>query len=264
MVRIIPLSAMTGRIARSLLLLVAGAAPALAGGLPEHPPAPPPRPVFDSDPAPAPDQAQPAETQPETQPEAQAAAPYNPVPPPPEARVDRPRPPYDPRPTEPAPAGFEQAENAGLADLTRKYAERHGVPLALLHRIIMRESRYHPRLVNRSFYGLMQINPATAHAMGYAGAPKGLLDAETNLAYATPYLANAWALADGDMDRAVRLYAAGYYYTAKAKHMLGAMRTAHSPPVKPQPPEPASLAAPPPAQPETGFFGSLFAPEPSR
>ena len=122
-------------------------------------------------------------------------------------------------------AGFALAEQAGLAELTRQYAHRHGVPLALLHRIIMRESRYHPHLVHRSYYGLMQITPATARSMGYHGAPSGLLDAKTNLHYATPYLANAWALADGNLDRAVQLYASGYYYTAKNKHMLSQMRT---------------------------------------
>ena len=136
----------------------------------------------------------------------------------------------DKKPAETVP-GFDLAERAGLAEMTREYARRHGVPLALLHRIIMRESRYCPRLVHRSYYGLMQITPATARSMGYKGSPQGLLDAKTNLAYATPYLANAWALADGDMDRAVRLYASGYYYTAKNKNMLRQMRVADSPPV---------------------------------
>ncbi len=139
---------------------------------------------------------------------------------------------YDPRPAAPDVPGFEIARKAGLAEITRKYADKNGVPLALVHRIIMRESKYCPRLVGRHrYYGLMQITPATARSMGYHGSAKGLLNPETNLAYATPYLANAWALADGDMDRAVRLYAAGYYNTAKSKHMLAAMRDANSPAV---------------------------------
>jgi soluble lytic murein transglycosylase-like protein len=153
-------------------------------------------------------------------------------------------------------AGFALAEQAGLAELTRQYAHRHGVPLALLHRIIMRESRYHPHLVHRSYYGLMQITPATARSMGYHGAPNGLLDAKTNLHYATPYLANAWALADGNLDRAVQLYASGYYYTAKNKHMLSQMRDANSEPVKPETTSALALAPPPPRQKD--FFESVF------
>ncbi|WP_374545197.1 transglycosylase SLT domain-containing protein [Rhodoblastus sp.] len=153
--------------------------------------------------------------------------------------------------------GFAIAEKAGLADMTRKYARQHGVPLALLHRVIMRESKYCPRLINRRYFGLMQITPATARSMGYKGGPKGLLDPETNLAYAVPYLANAWALADGDMDRAVRLYAAGYYYTAKNKGMLSQMRDAHSPPVRPTVASLADTAPPPPPQP-TNIFQAMF------
>ena len=170
----------------------------------------------------------------------------------PEAPVDR------PPGQEEAVAGFAIAERAGLADMTRKYARQHGIPLALLHRIIMRESKYCPRLVNHTYYGLMQITPATARSMGYHGSPKGLLDPETNLAYAAPYLANAWALADGDMDRAVRLYASGYYYTAKSKHMLSQMRDAKSPPVKPQ--LQTIAEAPSPPQQPTNVFEAMFGP----
>jgi soluble lytic murein transglycosylase-like protein len=130
------------------------------------------------------------------------------------------------------------------------------VPLALLHRIIMRESRYRPHLVHRSFYGLMQITPITARGMGFRGAPRGLLDAETNLAYATPYLANAWILSDGDADRAVRYYSSGYYYTAKKRHMLDRMRTASSPPVTP--PEPVAAEIPSSAPASKGFLDSVF------
>jgi len=253
---------MAQALTRALALLVL-ATPAFAGGLPAHPPVPPARPVFPSDPpAPPPeDQQAIVELTPTQQPQ---QAPLD-VPPAAEARIDLPPPPYDPRPDrarqpgEPDPEGFTVAEKAGLADLTRKYAARHGVPLALLHRIIMRESKYHPSAMHRRYFGLMQITHATARGMGYKGSPKGLLDAETNLAYATPYLANAWALADGDMNRAVKLYAAGYYYTAKSKGMLGAMRDAHSPPVKPEagaPQEPPTLAAPQPQQ--AGFFDNVF------
>lgn len=122
-------------------------------------------------------------------------------------------------------AGRSAALDARIAE----HAARHGVPERLVHRIIVRESRYQPHLVSRGNYGLMQIKPATARGMGYRGAPAGLLDAETNLTYAVPYLANAWRIAGGSEDRAVALYAGGYYYVAKRRGMLGGLRTAQSP-----------------------------------
>ncbi|MCW2284742.1 soluble lytic murein transglycosylase-like protein [Rhodoblastus acidophilus] len=252
------------------LALFALASPAFAAGLPDHPPAPPPRPAFPSDaPELAPGADQSSAEQPsvvELRPSVDPAAPAD-VAPPAQARIEPPPPPpapppapFKPRPDTAAaldPDGFTAAEKAGLADLTRKYAARHGVPLELLHRVIMRESKYHPGIVHHRYYGLMQITHATARGMGYKGGAKGLLDAETNLAYATPYLANAWALAGGDMNRAVRLYAAGYYNTAKSKGMLREMRDAHSPPVKPEAPQETPTLASPPQQ-QTGFFDSLF------
>ena len=76
-----------------------------------------------------------------------------------------------------------------------RQAEIHGVPEALVHRIVKRESRYQPGLVHRHCIGLMQIKYATAREMGYKGDAKGLLDPKINLTYAVPYLANAYRLA---------------------------------------------------------------------
>ncbi len=251
---------MTGTLPRLIIvaaLVAAGLSPAQAG-LPKHPPLPAPRPVFDGDAA----NLAAAAAQEASNPQPAAPAPEPAQAPPPEAQASAVAPAVSeaalPAATtmEEGVAGFALAEQAGLAELTRQYARRHGVPLALLHRIIMRESRYHPHLVHRSYYGLMQITPATARSMGYHGAPSGLLDAKTNLHYATPYLANAWALADGDLDRAVQLYASGYYYTAKNKHMLSQMRDANSAPVKPEITSALALAPPPPRQKD--FFESVF------
>jgi soluble lytic murein transglycosylase-like protein len=116
-----------------------------------------------------------------------------------------------------------------LNALIARHAARHGIPVALVHRIVIRESRYNPRAHHRSFWGLMQIRPDTARSMGYRGPPSGLLDANTNLTYAVPYLANAYMVAGGDQNRAVSLYSRGYYYEAKRKHLLGRLRTAHQP-----------------------------------
>jgi soluble lytic murein transglycosylase-like protein len=77
----------------------------------------------------------------------------------------------------------------------------------------------------------MQIRYATARGMGYTGPVSGLLDANTNLTYAVPYLANAYKVAGGNPDRAVSLYSGGYYYVAKRKGLLRELRTAASEPI---------------------------------
>jgi soluble lytic murein transglycosylase-like protein len=98
------------------------------------------------------------------------------------------------------------------------HARANGVPEALVHRVIVRESRYNPRLIGKGgAMGLMQIKTATARGVGYSGSASGLLDAETNMTYAVRYLAGAYRLAGGNHDRAVSYYARGYYYAAKTK-----------------------------------------------
>ena len=86
----------------------------------------------------------------------------------------------------------------------------------------------------------MQIRYDTAQAMGFIGRPNELLDADTNLTFAVPYLANAYTVAEGDPDRAVRLYSAGYYYEAKRKGLLRQLRTARNAPVHDGPPDDAA------------------------
>lgn len=104
--------------------------------------------------------------------------------------------------------------------LITKYAAIYGIPEALLHRVVKRESRYNPKAYNHGHYGLMQIKYATAKSMGFSGPAEGLFDAETNIKYAGKYLRGAWLVADDKNDGAVRLYAAGYYYHAKRKGLL--------------------------------------------
>jgi soluble lytic murein transglycosylase-like protein len=123
------------------------------------------------------------------------------------------------------------SERAQINALVAQHAKAHGIPETLVHRIIKRESGYNPLASNRGNFGLMQIRYATARGMGYKGAVSGLLDANTNLTYAVPYLANAYRIAGGNPDRAVALYAGGYYYEAKRKGLLHTLRTGISDPV---------------------------------
>ncbi|SDI85892.1 lytic transglycosylase domain-containing protein [Lutimaribacter saemankumensis] len=111
-------------------------------------------------------------------------------------------------------------ETPQLRALIVKYANFYDVPVELVQRVIVRESRHRPQARNGPYYGLMQILPQTARTMGFRGAPEDLLDAETNLKYAVKYLRGAWLVSDGDQDRAVMWYARGYYYEAKRRGML--------------------------------------------
>lgn len=108
------------------------------------------------------------------------------------------------------------AGEAEYAQMVAAHARANGVPEALVHRVIMRESRYQPHLVGHGgTIGLMQIKLATARGVGYTGDAAGLRDPETNLTYAVKYLAGAYHAAGGDHARAMRYYAGGYYYAAK-------------------------------------------------
>ncbi len=148
-------------------------------------------------------------------------------------------------------------------ELIARQAKIHGVPEALIHRVVMRESRYHQEVMHKRFYGLMQITYQTAQSMGYKGEPKGLLDAKTNLTYGVPYLANAFIVAGQKEDRAIALYSKGYYFEAKRRHQLGLMRTASSEPVVKEPEASESVvaqAAPAPANPVSQLFLALSGP----
>jgi soluble lytic murein transglycosylase-like protein len=108
------------------------------------------------------------------------------------------------------------AGEAEYAEMAAAHARANGVPEALVHRVIMRESRYQPHLIGHGgTIGLMQIKLATARGLGYTGDAAGLRDPNTNLTYGVKYLAGAYQAANGDHARAIRYYAGGYYYAAK-------------------------------------------------
>jgi hypothetical protein len=104
--------------------------------------------------------------------------------------------------------------------LVAVHARANQVPEALVHRVIVRESKYHPDLIGRGgTIGLMQIKLATARGLGYQGDADGLRDPETNLTYGVKYLAGAYRAAESNHDRTVHLYASGYYEVAKRQRL---------------------------------------------
>src|SRR3954451_16366092 len=112
------------------------------------------------------------------------------------------------------------AQRAQYDALVTTHAQANNVPESLVHRIIVRESRYQSQLVGRGgTIGLMQIKLATARGLGYTGTAEGLRDPNTNLTYGVKYLAGAYRAANGDHQRAVRYYAGGYYYAAKQQRL---------------------------------------------
>lgn len=106
-------------------------------------------------------------------------------------------------------------ETPQLRALIVAAAAENAVPVSLVQRVVIRESTHRPAARNGPYYGLMQILPATARSMGFRGAPRDLLDAQTNLKYAVRYLRGAWLVSGGDEAEAVMWYARGYYYEAK-------------------------------------------------
>ena len=111
-------------------------------------------------------------------------------------------------------------DRARYEKMIAKHAKANLVPEALVHRLIVRESKYNPELIGHGgTIGLMQIKLATAKGVGYSGDADGLRDPETNLAYGVKYLAGAYRAAGGDYDRAIRYFAGGYYYVARQQRL---------------------------------------------
>jgi soluble lytic murein transglycosylase-like protein len=111
-------------------------------------------------------------------------------------------------------------QSTPLDGMASAQASANGVPVSLVERVIKRESGGNPRAVSRGNYGLMQIRLGTARAMGFSGSAAELLDPQVNMTYAVRYLAGAYRAAGGNENRAVALYASGYYYQAKAQGFL--------------------------------------------
>jgi soluble lytic murein transglycosylase-like protein len=116
-------------------------------------------------------------------------------------------------------AALPQSARAGHSEydaLISTHAAANNVPEVLVHRVILRESRYQANLVGRcGCIGLMQIKLATARSLGYTGDAQGLRDPNTNLTYGVKYLAGAYRAANGDHARTMHYYASGYYEAAK-------------------------------------------------
>src|SRR5258707_11881780 len=95
-------------------------------------------------------------------------------------------------------APSREGSHGGLDTLISRHAQANGVPEALVHRVVIRESRYNARAIGRGgAIGLMQIKYATARAMGYTGSPAGPPGPETHPPFTHRSLARARGGAGG-------------------------------------------------------------------
>jgi soluble lytic murein transglycosylase-like protein len=136
------------------------------------------------------------------------------------------------------------AQRAKYETLITTHAKANLVPEDLVHRVIIRESKYQASLLGSGgAIGLMQIKLATARSLGYTGTAEGLRDPATNLLYGIKYLAGAFRAANGDHDRAVHYYAAGYYFAAKQQRLEHLKQAKAGPSTAPPNVEPVAAVA---------------------
>ncbi len=95
--------------------------------------------------------------------------------------------------------------------LVRAEALRAGLPPDIADAVTEVESGYHPGTIGAAGeIGLMQVMPATARMLGFAGTEAELAAPAINIHYGVTYLAQAWRLADGDICTATMKYRAGH------------------------------------------------------
>jgi soluble lytic murein transglycosylase-like protein len=96
-----------------------------------------------------------------------------------------------------------------------KYAAEFQVPEVWIKAVIMAESSgrvdaYRPEpSINDASYGLMQLLYRTARSLGYAGAPEGLYDPDTNIRLGTKLLGTLRARFGDDLRAVYSAYNSG-------------------------------------------------------
>jgi soluble lytic murein transglycosylase len=99
-------------------------------------------------------------------------------------------------------------------DIIRQQAREKNLPADLIAGVIYAESKFSDQTSHAGARGLMQITPATAHAIatrtgGSAFQESDLSDPEVNIRYGTWYLRNLMDRYDGDIVYTLAAYNAG-------------------------------------------------------
>lgn len=128
---------------------------------------------------------------------------------PPASVFARGRPRLGPAPAQPG--GPWPAGRGAYRDIVDREAARFGVPADLVEAVMTVESSNNPATIGADGeIGLMQVMPATARMLGFAGTDAELAVPETNLYFGVRYLAGAWRLAGQDICTATMKYRAGH------------------------------------------------------
>jgi len=105
---------------------------------------------------------------------------------------------------------FGTPDRALYVDLVHREAALQGVPPALADAVAMVETGYRVDAVGTSGeIGMMQIMPATARQLGFAGTAADLFLPANNVRLGVQYLSRAWAISGGSVCRALMKYRAG-------------------------------------------------------
>jgi len=98
-----------------------------------------------------------------------------------------------------------------LRAMVRREAGLAGMPPDIADAVADVESSYNPDTLGAAGeVGLMQVMPATARMLGFAGTLAELAIPEINIHFGVMYLAQAWRLAGGDICTATMKYRAGH------------------------------------------------------
>lgn len=107
-----------------------------------------------------------------------------------------------------ASAGCRECHQKPFHDIVLKASGTYGVPPALIHAVIEKESGYNPRATSqRQARGLMQVTPATGRMVG-VDSSTDLYDPHTNIHAGTAYLRMLMESHDS-MDEVLAAYNAG-------------------------------------------------------
>lgn len=104
-----------------------------------------------------------------------------------------------------------RGDRAGYRAVVEREARAFDVPPELADAVMAAESSYDPTTVGADGeVGLMQLMPATARMLGFAGTLDELAIPEINIHYGVRYLAGAWRLGGRDICTAAMKYRAGH------------------------------------------------------
>lgn len=107
-----------------------------------------------------------------------------------------------------------QAMIENFRAIAAREARARNLPPEIADAVMKVESNYNPRARGSAGeFGIMQVMPPTARLLGHTGSNEDLAEPETNIKLGVRYLAEAYALAKGDLCTTLMKYRAGHRET---------------------------------------------------